>query len=170
VSDEGLQDSSDLLLLVSEAVWRTHLIDQVTGRLCNRCLMPSKKNSLAKNGDIVALFESVVSGTGGFMRNAPPRSAGYWWLASALPSISRSSRLPCKGRMTETRQRLRCATGMGTAGGRLTAHDLQLHLWQPLVVFLGACWVRLPRSYSSPAHIWIGEFQIYSLVTGVTER
>jgi RHS repeat-associated protein len=37
----------------------------------------SKKNPLVKNGDIMAMFESVVSGKGGFTRNKPPGSLGY---------------------------------------------------------------------------------------------
>jgi hypothetical protein len=37
----------------------------------------TKKNPLAKSGDIMSLFESIVNGSGGFTRTAPPGSAGY---------------------------------------------------------------------------------------------
>ena len=37
----------------------------------------SKKNPVAKGSDIMGLFESVVSGKGGFTSTAPPGSAGY---------------------------------------------------------------------------------------------
>jgi hypothetical protein len=37
----------------------------------------SKKNPLAKSGDIMTLFNSVVTGKGGFSRTAPDGSAGY---------------------------------------------------------------------------------------------
>lgn len=37
----------------------------------------NKKNPLVKNGDIMAMFEAVVSGKGGLTRDKPPGSLGY---------------------------------------------------------------------------------------------
>jgi len=62
---------------------RTGLQDALNRKGCRELVesllnaVQSKKNSLVKGTDIMALFESVVNGKGGFTRTAPPGSAGY---------------------------------------------------------------------------------------------